>query len=140
MADSIQVFRGGADPLSNLHVCPEGCKWSTAEMMYDSVEKEFQHNKVQSHGLVEEVDALLSLKSTKDIMFQARDLVPEKCDQWIRQEISFMEFCCRNKFNNCPYAHHALLCTRAELVEGTMDKKWGSGLDAQRMRECHPNY
>ena len=133
MADSIQVFRGGADPLSNLHVCPEGCKWSTAEMMYDSVEKEFQHNKVQSHGLVEEVDALLSLKSTKDIMFQARDLVPEKCDQWIRQEISFMEFCCRNKFNNCPLACHALLCARAELVEGTTDKKWGSGLDAQRM-------
>ncbi len=51
-----------------------------------------------------------------------------------------MEFCYRNKFNNCPHACHALLCTRAELVEGTMDRKWGSGLDVQRTHEYHPNY
>ncbi len=51
IAESIQVFKGGSDPLSNLHVCPEGCKWQTSGTEYDSVEKEFQHNKVQSHGM-----------------------------------------------------------------------------------------
>ena len=51
-----------------------------------------------------------------------------------------MEFCCRNKFNHCPHAQQVLMHTKAELVKGTVDKKWGSGLNAQHTKECHPDH
>ena len=51
-----------------------------------------------------------------------------------------MEFSYRNKFNNYSHARHALLQARSKLVEGTSNLKWGSGLDVQRTKECHPDY
>ncbi len=93
VTDSIQAFCGSADPLSNLHVCPEGCTWTTADTKYDSVEKEFQHNKVQSHSLAHEANTMLSLPTPRDIMYRARDLVPQICEQWENQEIMVMEIC-----------------------------------------------
>ncbi len=81
VAELIQPFCSGADPLSNLHVCPEGCTWVTFDTEYDSVEKEFQHNKIESHGLVHEADAMLSLPTPKDIMYRACNLVPKLSEQ-----------------------------------------------------------
>ena len=138
VSDSIQVFRGVADPLSNLHVCPEGCTWITADTVYDSVEKEFQHNKVQLHGLEHEV--LLTLATPMEIMYQSQKLIPQDSRTWQKQEIMAIEFSCRNKFNNCSHARHALLQARSELVEGTSNMKWGLGLDVERTKEYHPNY
>ncbi len=51
-----------------------------------------------------------------------------------------MEFCYRNKFNHCPHARQALMHAKAELVEGTLNKKWGSGLDVVWTKECHLDY
>ncbi len=51
-----------------------------------------------------------------------------------------MEFCCKNKFNHCIHARQALIQAKAELVEGTLNKKWGSGLDAVQTKECHLDY
>ena len=140
VSDSIHIFRGGADPLSNLHVCPEGCTWVTPHTVYDSIEKEFQHNKVQSHGLEKEADTLLTLATPIDIMYWSWELIPQDNETWQKQELMAMEFSCRNKFNNCSHARHVLLQARSELVEGTSNLKWGSGLDVQRTKECHPDY
>ncbi len=130
----------GADPLLNLHVCPEECTWVTADTVYDSVEKELQHNKVQSHSLEHEANALLALATPMEIMYQSRDLIPQDSEAWQKQEIMAMEFSCRNKFNNYSHARHALLQARSELVEGTSNMKWGLGLDIQRTKEYHPDY
>ncbi len=71
VSDSIQVFRGRVDPISNLYVYPEGCTWVTADTVHDSVKKEFQHNKVQLHGLEHEADALLTLTTPMEIMYHS---------------------------------------------------------------------
>ncbi len=118
--------------MSNLHVCPEGCMWVTSDMEYDSVEKEFQHNKIESYGLVYEADAMLSLPTPKDIMYRTHNLVPKLSEQWEKQEMMVMEICCCHKFNNYSHVRTALLRARSEIVEVTLDKKWGSGLDLQR--------
>ncbi len=124
----------------NLHVCPKGCKWQTSGTEYDSVEKEFQHNKVQSHGMTHEADALFEIDNPQDIMFWTHDLIPEVSEQWEHEEHSIIEFCCKNKFNHYIHARQALMHAKAELVEGTLNKKWGSGLDVVWTKECHPDY
>ena len=112
----------------------------TSDTEYDSVEKEFQHNKIETHGLAHEADAMLSLLTPKDIMYRACNLVPKLSEQWEKQEMMVMEICCHHKFNNCSHTRTALLRARSEIVEATLDKKWGSELDIQRTQECHPDY
>ncbi len=47
---------------------------------------------------------------------------------------------CHNKFAACEHACEALLGSKSELVEGTLDTKWGSGLDPVHTIECLPDY
>ena len=139
VSKSIHAFCGSANPLLNLHICPEGCTWSITDTEYDSVEKEFQHNKIQTHDLPHEAEAILSLPTPRDIMYKVHDLVPQISEQWEKQEMMVMEICCCHKFDNCSHAQMALLQARSDIVEATLDKKCGSGLDVQRTQECHPD-
>ena len=73
-------------------------------------------------------------------MFQIHELIPEVSEQWEYKECSIMEFCCKYKFNHYIHARQALIQAKAELVECTLNKKWGSGLDVVQTKECHPDY
>ena len=75
--DLTQVFCGGADPLSNLHVCLEGCTWTNMGVKYNSIEKEFQHNKIESHGFDDEVNEILGYENPVDIMYHSKELISE---------------------------------------------------------------
>ncbi len=138
--ESIQVFHGGADPLSNLHVCPEGCTWMVEGIEYDSVEKEFQHNKLLTYDMKNKAAEILDYENPMEIMFCSHELIQEESESWIKTERMVMDFACKNKFNNCPHARHVLMRSKADLVEGTLNRKWGSGLNAEQTYECHPDF
>ena len=138
--DSIQVFQGGTNPLSNLHVCPEGCTWMVEGIEYNSVEKEFQHNKLLTHDLNDEAAEILNYENPLEIMFHSHELIHDESESWIKMEKMVMDFTCKNKFNNYSHARHVLMRSKADLDEGMMNRKWGSGLNAEQTYECHPDF
>ncbi len=121
--DSIQVFQGGADPLSNLHVCPEGCTWIVEGIEYNSMEKEFQHNKLLTHNLKDEAAEILDYENPLEITFHSHELIHDESESWIKTERMVMDFACKNKFNNCSHARHVLMRSKADLVEGMTNRK-----------------
>ena len=123
VSDSIQVFCGGADPLSNLHMCPEGCTWTLEGVEYDSVEKEFQNNKLLMHDLQDDAGEILEFTNSMEIMQHSWELIQDKSEAWTRTERMVMEFACKNKFNNCSHVRHVLICSKADLVKGTANRK-----------------
>ena len=46
MAESIELFRGGANPLSNLHLCPEGCEILDGQHDFLSIEQHYQFKRL----------------------------------------------------------------------------------------------
>ena len=69
---SDKPFRSGQNELSNLHVCPEGCAWQTNGQVFESSEKEFQYRKLIHHKKDDEANHLLEIKSTVELMQEAR--------------------------------------------------------------------
>ncbi len=59
---------------------------------------------------------------------------------WEAREEYVMHQACQKKFHACSYAHEALLSSKSELVEGTFNLKWGSGLDPKQTLDCLPDY
>ncbi len=106
---------------------------------YDSVEKEFQHNKLLTHDLKDTVAEILDYENPLEIMFHSCELIHDKSESWIKTERMVMDFTCKNKFNNYSHARHELMRSKADLVEGMMNRKWGSGLNAEQTYECHPD-
>ncbi len=107
---------------------------------YDSVEKEFQHNKIELHGFDNKVNEILGYENLVDIMYCSKELISEDDKQWTQSEQMVVEECCKHKFNNCIHARLALLGSKVELVEGTPHLKWGSGLSIEHTRECLPDF
>ncbi len=75
---TIEVFSGKDNPLSNLFVCPEGCSWNDDGMVYTSSEQEFQFAKVVSYGHPEVAHELLETDNTFQIKAKAKELVPSE--------------------------------------------------------------
>ena len=67
MRASTEAFRGGANPLSNLHICSQDCSWENEGEVFTSVEKDYQYEKLNSHDKQEAADALLQMDNTLDI-------------------------------------------------------------------------
>ena len=135
---TVQVFRGKDDPLSNMFVCPEACEWGDDGTVYNSSEQEFQHEKVVGHDKPEEACELLEMSNTFQIKAKAHELVPEALIAWVDRGVLYQA--CYNKFAACSHAREALLNSRSELVEGMHDLKWGSGMDPQCTLDCLPDY
>ncbi len=54
---SVEAFQGSRNPLSNLYMCPEGCKWDTADNVeVPSSEHEYQYEKLSEHGKADKAD------------------------------------------------------------------------------------
>ncbi len=107
---------------------------------YYSIEKEFQHNKIESHGFGAEANEILGYENPIDIMYHSRELISEDNKWWTQSEQMVMEECCKHKFNNYVHARLALLGSKAELVEGTPYLKWGSSLSTEHTRDCLPDF
>ena len=61
---STEAFQGSSNPLSNLHVCPEGCSWETQDgQVFTSSEQEFQFEKVLTCCDPDKVDDILACES-----------------------------------------------------------------------------
>ncbi len=54
LAASVEPFRGAMNPLSNLHMCPEGCKIPDSSYDFPLSEHHYQFNRLRHHGLVNE--------------------------------------------------------------------------------------
>ncbi len=139
---TIQPFRRGQNELSNLHVCPEGCAWQTNGQVFEPSEKEFQYRKLVHHEKDDEANHLLEIKSTVEIMQEARKvLTPNALDSsWLEKDESVMLDICWKKFHVCPHARQSLLEIRSEIAEATPDKKWGTGLNEACTQECLPDF
>ncbi len=137
---TVQVFRGKVDPLSNMFVCLEGCEWGDDGTVYNSSEQEFQHEKVVAHDKLEEACELLEMSNTFQIKAKACELVPEAMTEWVDKEDGVLYEACYNKFAACSHTQEALLNSRSELVEETLDLKWGSRMDPQHTLDCLPDY
>ena len=139
---SIQVFHGQDNPLSNMFICPEGCSWGDDGTIFNSSEQEFQFEKVVDHGKAEEAYELVEMEDIFCIKACACELIltTDISEEWLNKEEEVLHWACFNKFNACSHACEVLLSSKSELVEGTTDLKWGSGLDPCMTAECLPDY
>ncbi len=136
--DSTEAFRGSANPLSNLHICPEGCKWENAaglEMV--SSADDYQFMRLSAHGHADKAERLLEETHAVDAMHSAHIMVlmEQESSTWSDMKDTAMETACHKKFDNCPHARKVLLKSRSELTECTSNMYWGTGLDHHRMKE-----
>ncbi len=73
----VEAFCGLRNPLSNLYMCLEGCKWDMAENIEVSLsEHEYQYKKLSEHGKVDKANQLLE-EIPIDVMKWAEFYVPQ---------------------------------------------------------------
>ena len=138
---SVKAFRGHQNPLSNLHICPEGCSWNNNDdLNFVSSEHEYQYEKLVEHGHTDKAESLLEELHVVDGMTRANFIVPDDTlnPHWVDKKMAMMEVACRNKFTNCEHARKVLLESKSELAECTQNKEWGRG--HQRMVQTLPDY
>ena len=83
---TIQVFLGRDNPLSNIFVCPEGCAWGDDGTVFSSSEQEFQFEKVVNHRHTESSHKLIETDDTFKVKARTRELVPELSQEWLEKE------------------------------------------------------
>ncbi len=108
--------------------------------MFESSEKEFQFCKLIHHDKVSEAEALLDLESTIEIKQEAKKAIPEIHALWLKINEQVMSEICRKKFKACIHVRNALMESRSEIAEATIDKQWGTGFDIDHMLECLPDF
>ena len=86
MQQTIQVFKGRDNPLSNMFVCPEGCAWGNDGTVFSSSEQEFQFEKVVDHGQAESSHKLIETDDPFKIKARSQELVPELSQEWLEKE------------------------------------------------------
>ncbi len=77
LADSVEIFQGGNNPLSNLYVCPHGCKIKDQNMSFPSSEHHYQFKKLKHHDQGEQVYLLITEEDAFKAMRKAKELVPD---------------------------------------------------------------
>ncbi len=84
MVDDIEVFRGSGNPLSNLHVCVEGCEIQDQGMSFPSSKHHYQFKKLKHHNLGKEAYLLLTEADSFRAIKRAKELVPDNkvSDEW----------------------------------------------------------
>ncbi len=139
--ESTEAFRGTSHPLSNLHVCPEGCTWTNEDdLVMKSSEHEYQFEKLVAHGLADNAEWLLSEDFAVDVMHSVNAHIAEESMVWQERKYTIMERACRKKFLHCPHAKDVLLKSKSELAESTLNMEWGTGLDLRRTIETNPDF
>ncbi len=78
IAASIEPFRGEMNPLSNLHICAEGCQIPDGSYDFPSSEHHYQFKRLHAHGLVDESYWVLEADTGYDAMKIAQCTLPEE--------------------------------------------------------------
>ena len=142
MAETVETFRGGKSQLSNLHICPEGCKIQDAGTTFLSGEHHYQFKKVKHHDLSEEAYLLLTEEDSFKAIKKAESLLPpdKLSDQW--KEYAYEEMLNSNKlkYQACEHVRNKLLSTKLTIAEATGNKFWGTGLNPVQTKECLMDY
>ncbi len=132
--DMVETFRGGKNPLSNLHNCPEGCGFNDGQHEFHSSEQHYQFQWLRHYGKVEESYTVLESESGVEAMCLAHEILleMETHSDWWEQAMSVMTDLNRKKYQACEHAHEVLLDSNVVLVKATSNVFWGSGLNPER--------
>ena len=83
MTESVEAFHGEANPLSNLHCCPEGCTIPDGQHDFPSVEHHYQFSHLHYYDMDAESFHILEAPSGLEVMKIAHYALPhdqEKLD------------------------------------------------------------
>ncbi len=104
--DDVEVFRGGGNPLSNLHVCLEGCEIKDQGISFPSSEHHYQFKKLKHHDMGEQAYLLLLEANSFKAMKKAKELIPDDktSDEWKAMACNEMQTTNQLKYQACEYA------------------------------------
>ncbi len=142
MAESIEPFRGSANPLSNLHSCPEGCVVLDGQHNFLSVEQHYQFKRLCFHSLFDESYRVLEADNGFKAMKLAHETLPDDKVKAEWKEIMVEEMLETNrlKYTLCAHMHEALLSSKIILAEATSNLFWGTGLPPELTRYTLSDY
>ena len=121
IAATVKPFHGSANPLSNLHECPEGCIIPDGNHDFSSSEQHYQFKRLRHHRLIDESYQVLEADSGFDAMKLVHRVLPEDDVQPSWKSIALDEMLNTNrlKYQNCPHAKETLMNTKVVLAEAT---------------------
>ncbi len=142
MAESIEPFRGSANPLSNLHSCPEGCVIPDGQHDFPSAEQYYQFKRLCFHSLFDKSYRVLEANNGFEAMKLAHEALPDDKVKAEWKEIMVEEMLETNrlKYTLCDHACKALLSSKVVLAEATSNLFWGTGLPPELTRHTLSDY
>ena len=142
IAGTIETVRGGKNPLSNLHTCPEGCLLQDGQYDFPSAKHHYQFKRLRFHRKLDDSYCILEVESGFQAMKIAHESLPqeESNDKW--KAITICEMMDTNllKYRSCPYVKASLLDSKVIVAEATSDKFWGSGINPEMTRMTLSDY
>ena len=125
--DSVEVFRGGKFPLSNLHKCPEGCRLVDVDgKEFLLSEHHYQRAKFIAHDKTDDMEKLMVKESPFKVMQLVQQVLPDSnlSEDWKDKESKIaMSYANAVKFHSCPHAMEALLNSKPLIAEATGDRE-----------------
>ena len=91
------LLKHSENPLSNLHVCPEGCVWeNSAGLTVASSEHEYQYEKLVVYGHADKAERLMDKSHAVDVMHVANNVVntEQESSIWLEKKTDVMEMAC----------------------------------------------
>ncbi len=130
IAVTVEPFRGGMNPLSNLHMCPEGCQIPDGHHNFPTSEHHYQFKWLHHHGMIDESYRVLEVDSGYEAMKLAHQVLPEEKVEpsWLHIVVDEMLLMNHLKFGSCAHAKQALMNSKVVLAEATTILFWGSRL------------
>ena len=142
IAGTMETVRGGINPLSNVHTCPEGCLLPDGQHDFPSAEHHYQFKRLRFHGKLDDSYHILEVESGFQAMKIAHEslLQEESSEEW--KAIAIHEMMDTNllKYRSCSHAKASLLDSKVIVAEATSDKFWGSGMNPEMTRTTLSDY
>ena len=123
----LEIFRGHLNPLSNFYPV----KLSVEDQEYTSLEQGYQHIKAIYHRKPELAEKIMKSSNGQEAQLLGQTLTSDQLLlEWEKEhKLTTMKTLVNIKFVQCPMFSQKLMATVGkELVEGTRDTYWGSGL------------
>ncbi len=142
IADTVEPFHGGVNPLSNLHACPEGCIVLDGHHDFLTAEHHYQFNRLQFHGMHDESYQVLKSDTGFEAIKLAQEVLPDQETQPEWKSIAVEEMLKTNKlkYDHCPHARTVLTTMKGVLAEATSNTFWGTGLIPDHIRHTLSDY
>ena len=123
--EDVIAFQGQNDTLSNFY----SCQLSIYGKQFKSSEHAYQWKKAQELGYDRLAKKIYFAKHAGEAKRLAKDITPEKSEEWERQRVDVMRQILRKKAKDCPEFRTTLELSGTKiLAEATSDKFWATGL------------